>query len=61
MDKVTGVQIQGETVWFSHCANSFGKKYESNYPPSSYELIVGQTGLFNHGIATSLGERKLWI
>ena len=29
--------------------------------PSSYEEIVGQTGLFNLGIATGLGEGKLWI
>ena len=25
------------------------------------QLLVGKTGLFNLGIATSLGEGKLWI
>ena len=31
------------------------------YSPSSYGLIVGQTGFFSLGEATSLGEGKLWI
>ena len=32
--------------------------YAFNYFPSSYEEIVGQAGIFNHGMATSLGEGK---
>ena len=39
----------------------FWEKYESNYSPSSYGQIVGQTGIFDLGEATSLGEGKLWI
>ena len=35
--------------------------YESNYSPSSYGQIVGQTDSFSLGEATSLGEGKLWI
>ena len=34
------------------------KRYESNYPPSSYEQIEEQTELINLGLATSL-EGKL--
>ena len=36
-------------------------RYKSNYSPSSRGKIVRQTGLFNLGMATSLGEGKLWI
>ena len=32
-----------------------------NYSLSNYGQIVGQTRLFNLGIATNLGEGKLWI
>ena len=34
------------------------ERYESNYSPSSYGLIVGQTRFFSLGEATSLGEGK---
>ena len=37
------------------------EKYVSNYPPSSYWQIVGQVGLFNLSVATSLREGKFWI
>ena len=35
--------------------------YESNYSPSNYEQIVGQTGFFTFGMATGLREGKLLI
>ena len=34
------------------------ESYESNYFPSSYGEIEGQTELFSLGMATSLGEEK---
>ena len=37
------------------------ERYESNYSPSSYGSIVGQTVFFSHGEVTSLGEGKLWV
>ena len=43
----------------SHSTNTIGKGYESNYFPSSYGQIVGQTRFFSLGEATSLGEGKL--
>ena len=36
-------------------------KVISNYSPSSYRYIVGQTRFFSLVEATSLGEGKLWI
>ena len=53
------VQILDEAVCISHIANTLGEKYESNYSLSSYGSIVGQTGLFNLGIAISLRGGKL--
>ena len=42
--------------------NQYSKgNYSSNYTLSNYGLLVGQNGLFDFGMATGLGERKLWI
>ena len=38
-----------------------GERYKSNYSSSSYGWIVEQTVLFSLGLATNLGEGKLWI
>ena len=35
------------------------ERYEFNYSPSSYGKTVGQTWLFNLGLATGLEEGKL--
>ena len=48
MDTVNQVQIMDEAVYISH---STWERYESNYSPSSYGQMVGQTGLFNLGMA----------
>ena len=40
MDLAIWVQILNETICISHSAD---EKNESNYYPSSYELMVGQT------------------
>ena len=37
------------------------ERHEPNYFPTNYGWIVGQTDLFNVGMATSLREGKLWI
>ena len=36
-------------------------KVFNNYPLFIYGRIVEQTELFNFGVATGLGEGKLWI
>ena len=41
-----------EVVCITHC-----KRYEIIYSPS-YRLTVGNTGLLNFGMATSIRERK---
>ena len=37
------------------------ERYASNYSPSSYGQIEGQTGLFSLGMGTGFGEGKLSI
>ena len=54
LNTATRVQILDETDCISH-----RERYESNYSPSSYGSIVGQTRFFCLGEATSLGEGKL--
>ena len=58
---MTWVQILDKAVDISHNANSLGKGTILDYSPSCYGYIVGQTELFNLGMATGLGEEKLWI
>ena len=55
MDTVIRVQIPDGVDYVSW------KKYETNYSPSSYGQIVGQTEHFNFGMETNLGEGKLRI
>ena len=59
MDTVNWLQILGEAVIaFRVALISLGKVWIQLF---SLSQIIGQTGLFNVGIATSLGEGKLWI
>ena len=43
-----------DSVCISLITNTLGERYDSNYSPSSYGLIVGQTKLFNLDTATGL-------
>ena len=53
------VQILDEVVSISHSAYTLGKVMKATIPhPPSYGLIVEQTGLFNLGMASSLGEEN---
>ena len=54
------LKILNEAVCILHSTDTFWKGM-SNYSPSSYRKIVGQTGLFNFDIATCLEEGKFWI
>ena len=58
MDTTTRVQTQDISVCLLHSNNTLGKY---NYSIPSKRKIVEQTGLFNLGMATDLGEGKLWI
>ena len=58
MDMATQVQILDKTVCISNNANTLAKDMN---PIILLQAIVGQIGLFNLGMATGLGERKLWI
>ena len=58
MDTVTRVQILDEADCISYNTNTLGKGMNLL---SNYGQIVGQTELFNLGMATGLGEGKLWI
>ena len=57
MDMVTKVQFLDEAVWISHSTNTFRKGGN----PTILSPTVGQTGLFNFGMAASLREGKLLI
>ena len=59
MDTATQVQILDEADGISHCTSTLGKGMNSIILPPA--MIVGQTGFFSLGEATSLGEGKLWI
>ena len=61
MKTVIWVQILDEEVYISHSANAFGKGTNPTILPPAMSKIVGQTRLFSLGMATSLGEGKLWI
>ncbi len=59
MDTVTRVQILVETVRISHNTNTFAKGMNLIILPPAMRKIVGETGFFSLGVATSLGEGKL--
>ena len=61
MDTVTQVQILDETDCISHSINTLGKGMNPIILLPGMGKIVGQTGFFSLGEATSLGEGKLWI
>ena len=61
MDTTTQVQILDETGCISHSTNTLGKGMNPIILPLAMSKIVGQTGFFSLGKATSLGEGKLWI
>ena len=46
-----------EAVCIPHSANTHGKSMNLSILP----IIMDQTGFFNVGMATNLGEGKLWI
>ena len=52
------VQILDETHCISHSTNTLGKGMNPIILPPAMGKIVGQTGFFSLGEATSLGERK---
>ena len=54
VDTAARAQIPDETVCISLSANTFGKGLYST-------ILSPQTGVFNFGMATDLGEGKLWI
>ena len=56
MDTVTRVQILDEPVYISYSNSTLGKGINP-----AFGQIAEQTELFNIGMATSLGEGKLWI
>ena len=65
-DRITNVNTHQffkseEKYKIFHIVLIFLGKDESNYSPSSNELVVGQTRLLKFDMATSLREGKLWI
>ena len=61
MDTATQIQDRVQAVGISLSINNLGECFASNSFPSSNGSIVGLTERFNFGVATSLGEGKLWI
>ena len=62
MDTANRVQILDEAVYIPHSVNTFWKGMNPTIlPPAILSPEVGQTGIFNLGMATGLGERKVWI
>ena len=59
MDTATRVQILDKTDCISHSTNTLGKGMNPIILPPAMGKIVGQTGFFSLGEATSLGEGKL--
>ena len=62
MDSATQVQTLDKAVCISHSANTLRKSINPTIlllPVMS--KIVGQSVLFNFGMATSLREGKVWI
>ena len=53
--------IQGKFNDIKNSTNTLGKSMNPIILPPAMGKIVGQTGLFSLGEATSLGEGKLWI
>ena len=59
MDTTTRVQILDETDCIPYSTNILGKVMNPIILPPAMGKIVGQTGFFSLGEATSLGEGKL--
>ena len=59
MNKANQVQILDKAVCISHNVNILGKGMNLIIPPPAIGKIVGQTGIFNLGMATGLEEGKL--
>ena len=57
----TRVQYLDEAVCISDSTNTLGKGMNPTTLPPAMGKIVEQTEHFNLGMATSLGEGKLWI
>ena len=58
MESVIRVRIVDEIVCISHYANTLGKNMNPTILLPALGILVGQTGLFNYGMITSLGEGK---
>ena len=58
MDTATWVQNLDETVCISHHANTLGKGMNPTILSLNMGKIVGQTELFNLGVATNLEEEN---
>ena len=61
MNTATRGQILNEVVCISHYTNTHGKSMNPTILFTVMGEIVGQAEIFNIVVATSLGERKLWI
>ena len=61
MHMAAQVQILEKAACISNRTNSHGKGMNPNILPPAMGKIVEQTGFFNLGLATNLGEGKLWI
>ena len=59
MNMAIRIQILDETDCISHSTNTLGKGMNLIILPPGMGTIVGQTGFFSLGDATSLGEGKL--
>ena len=60
MDIANWVQILDKAVCISHRANTLEKGMSPTILPLVMGKTAGQIGLFNLGMATGLGERKLY-
>ena len=61
MDQATWVKILDESVCISHSTHTFGKAMIATNFPQLWLNNDRQTGLFNLGMASSLGDGKVWI
>ena len=59
MHPATRVQIQDEAACISLSGNTLEKSINPTNVPPAIGKIIGHIGLFNLGMATNLGNRKL--
>ena len=61
MDTATQVQILDTSISILRGTNNLEKGMNPTNLTSAMSKIVGQSGLFSFGMATDLGEGKVWI